>query len=330
MIQFFRQNNFLTTLMLIPYTFIVRIACFYLGQPPTKMASGGVLYSIFESAFESKTILSHVTINFVIAFTAILLSRIVIKHRLSRFQTLIPGLLYIILVSWLEVFVSFTAIHIANFFVVVGILSVFKFSKKNSNSLVVFDGCLYFSFAALFYTPYIVYVIPAILGFLTLDSFRIREFANAIFGILVPFFIVGAFLYFFQGDFNLFEGYKINKSIFTWFGALTWIDLIPLILYASLITVSVIAYPYLVKKTNLQVQKKIGILYWFLLASALCIFFIGEKNAANLLILSIPLCIIVGMIVERNKAVFTEEFLQLVIIGGIIYLHFSLTVNILM
>ena len=330
MIQFFRQNNFFTTLMLIPYTFLVRMACFYLAQAPIQMKTGGVLYSIFEQSFSERPILSNIVINLVIAITAILVNRIVIKHRLSRYQTLIPGLIYIILVSWLEVFMAFSAIHIANFFLMVGYLSIFKFAKKTSYSIVVFDGSFYFALAALFYTPYIIFLVPAILGFINLDTFKFRDFLNAIIGVAVPFFIIMGLLYFFNGEYNIFDGYAINRNIFSWFTELSFIDLIPLIIYASLILMAILSYPSLVKKTNLQVQKKINILYWFLLASFSCIFFINEKNATNLVILALPLSIIIGMLAERSKAIFVEEFIQIVVVGAIIYLHFNQSVNILM
>jgi len=53
--------------MLIPYAFIVRMACFYLGQPPIKMETGGVLYTIFEGSFADKPVISNIVINFVMA-----------------------------------------------------------------------------------------------------------------------------------------------------------------------------------------------------------------------------------------------------------------------
>lgn len=330
MIQFFRQNNFFTTLMLIPYTFLVRMAGFYLYEAPAKMGTGGVLYNVFQRAFEENVILSQIVINLVIAFTAVLVNRVVIKHRLSRYQTLLPGLIYIILVSWLEVFLSFTAIHIANFFMMIGLLSVFKFSSKTARSIVVFDGSLYFALATLFYTPYFIYLIPAFMGFMSLDSFRVREFMNAIVGFLVPFFIVSGFLYYFKGENFIFDGYDINKDILSWFTELSWIDLIPLIFYAVIILTGVFAYPALVKKKNLHVQKKVNILFWFLLVSFFTIFFINEKNTSNLLILALPISIITGMVVERNKAPFMEEFFHIAILGFIFYLHFNQSVNILM
>jgi len=225
---------------------------------------------------------------------------------------------------------AFTAIHVANFFLLIGYLSIFKFSKKTSYSIVVFDGSFYFALAALFYTPYIIFLIPAILGFVNLDTFRFRELLNAIIGVLVPFFIVIGLVYFFKGDFNIFDGYEINRNIFSWFAKLNLIDIIPLLLYVFLIILGIFSYPSLVKKTNLQVQKKINILFWFLLASFLCVFLINEKNATNLLILSLPTSIIVGMILERVKVVFIEEFFHVVIIGAIIWLHFNQSVNILM
>lgn len=330
MIQFFRQNNFFTTLMLIPYTFIVRMACFYLYQPAEKMETAGVLYNLFMESFQDRVFLSLMVINFIIAFTAILVNRIVIKHRLSRFQTLLPGLLYIIIVSWLEVFLNFSAIHIANFFVMIGLLSVFKFDSKNTRSIVILDGGFYFALSALFYTPYLIYIFPAFLGFISLYSFKMREFTNLIVGFSLPFFIVIGFLYYQGGDFNIFDGYEINQSIFTWFTDLSLIDIIPLFVYGAIIITAILFYGRMTSKKTLQVQKKINILYWFLLASFFTIFFINERNTTNLLILALPLSIIVGMAIEWIKAPFVEEFVHVVVLGGILYLHFNNSVNILM
>lgn len=330
MIQFFRQNNFLTTLLIIPYVFIVRMACFYLNQEPQPMDTGGILYSVFQSAFENRPVFSHIVINFIIGFTAILVNRVVIKHRLTRYQSLIPGIVYVFLVSWLESFLAFTAIHIANFFVVIGILSVFKFSKKMSYSIVIFDGAFYFALAALFYTPYILYVIPALFGFMSLDRFGAREFANALVGVLVPFFIVSGLVYFYQQDYSLLDGYGLNKTVFSWFKETSLIDLVPLILYAMILMIVIISYASISKKTTLVVQKKINILYWFLLTSFLTIFFINEKNVENLLVLAIPSSIICGMLIERTKAPALEEFFHLALLGGILFLHFNQSVNILM
>ena len=330
MIQFFRQNNFLTAFLLIPYTFIVRMACFYFNEAPETLSTGGVLYTVFAQAFEGRNLLANITINLVIAFTAILVNRSVIMHRLTRYQTLIPGLVYIFMVSWLELFLHFTAVHIANFFIMIGVLSLFKYSKKTSYSIVVFDGCFYFALAALFYTPYVIYLIPAILGYMSLNRFQFRELLNAIIGILAPYFIVSGMIYFFKGDFTIFDGYGINKDIFTWFGDLSFIDLIPLILYALILAITIFNYPSFVKKTTIVVQKKVNILYWLLLASFFTIFFINEKNVINLLVLALPTSVLFGMVLERSKAPAIEEFVHIVVLGGVLFLHFNQNFNILM
>ena len=330
MIQFFRQNNFLTAFMLIPYTFLVRMAGFFFMEGPEPMSTAGVLYNVFASSFENHIILSHITINLVIAFSAILVNRVVIVHRLSRFQSLLPGLIYILLVSWIESFLAFTAIHIANFFILIGILSLFKFSKKTTSGIVVFDALFYFGLAALFYTPYLIYIVISILGLLSLNRFRFRDLVNAIAGFCVPFFIVGGLLYYGAGTFSLFEGYEINTNVISWFIELELQDLIPMILYLTLVLICLLSYGVLTKANNLTVLKKIDLLFWFLAFSALTTLFINERNVAHLIILSLPAAIILGMAVERLKAPAIEEFAHLVILGAVFFIHFSDSVNILM
>lgn len=328
MIQFFRQNNFFTTLMLIPYTFLVRMAAFYLHQPPDQVGMNGVLYNVFQQSFLPNVVISHIVINLIIAFSAILVNRLVIQHRLSRFQTLIPGLVFVILVSWLEVFLSFSALHVANFFFIIGLLSVFKYSKKSSTSLLVFDGMFYFSLASLFYSPYIVYQIAACIGFIFLGKFQARELLNAILGLVTPYFITFGMLYYFGGDAHLMEGFMISTSIFSWFAEVNYMQMIPLVLYVFLIVLSIFSYNVLIKNKNLLVNKKLNILYWFFLISFFTIMFIGEKNPVALLSLALPISILIGMVWERLKPSIIEEFCHFVIIGAILFLHFNTSFNI--
>jgi len=316
--------------MLIPYTFLVRIAAFFFLEGPEPMSTAGVLYNVFAKSFENQVILSHITINLVIAFSAILVNRVVIVHRLSRFQSLIPGLVYVILVSWIESFLAFTAIHIANFFVLIGILSLFKFSKKTTSGIVVFDALFYFGLAALFYTPYIIYIVISVLGFLSLNRFRLRDLVNALAGFFVPFFIVGGLLYYTKGEFSLFEGYEINTSIISWFTELNLLDLIPMFFYLALVLTVILNYRSLTRKTSLNVLKKLNLLYWFLAFSAFTTIFINERNVAHLIILAVPSSILLGMVIERVKAPAIEEFMHFVVLGGVFFIHFSKSINILM
>ena len=167
------------------------------------------------------------------------------------------------------------------------------------------------------------------MSFMYLNRFRVRDLVNAIAGIALPFFVVLGLLYFFNSDYEIFQGYELNRNIFQWFTELELLDILPLVIYVFLLILMIFSFPALTGKTNLQVQKKINIFYWFLLASFFCIFLINSKNPQNLLILSLPSAIILGMITERTKAPALEEFFHLVILGGILFLHFNSSINIL-
>lgn len=327
MIQFFRQNNFFTALMLIPYTFIVRIAAFFISEGPEPMASSGVLYSVIDGAFENQTILSIVVANLVIAFTAILVNRVVIVHRLSRIQSLIPGLIYIVLVSWMESFLSLTAVHIANFFLMLGILSLFKFSKKTTNGIVVFDCLFYLGIAVLFFTPYIVFVPIALLSLMSLNRFKLRDFVNGVVGFLLPFFILCGTFYYVGGGISLLSGYNINTGFIKWIINLNLKNLIPLSLYAIILLLNILNYAKLVRKNELMVQKKINILYYFLTFSLLSFFILSDQDLDYFIILSLPSAILIGMIVERFKAPAIEEFFHLVILVLVFFIHFSKSID---
>ncbi len=327
MIQFFRQNNFFTALMLIPYTFIIRLYSFIQLEGPEAMSSAGILYSFFSQAFEEQKILSIIAINLVIAFTAILINRVVIVHRLSRTQSLIPGLVYIILVSWMDSFLMFTAIHIANFFLLLGILSSFKFSKKITNGIVVFDSMFYFGIASLFFTPYIVYIPICLLVMFSLNRFKFRDLINGSVGFVLPFFIIWGLVYFFKGEVSLFTGFELNMAYYEWIVQFNVKNLIPLGIYLLFYLIVIANYRGLVKKNELTVQKKINALYYFLAFSVFTFLFINEQLFNFFIILAIPTAILFGMVIERVKAPAIEEFFHIVTLVLIFFIHFSKSIT---
>ena len=227
----------------------------------------------------------------------------------------------------MESFLSLTAVHIANFFLVLGILSMFKFSKKTTNGIVVFDCLFYFGIAVLFFTPYVVYIPISILSLMSLNRFKLRDFLNAVIGFILPFFIVWGFMYFFQGNISMFSGYNINTSFIKWIINLKLIHTIPLGLFAMILVLNVVNYSKLVRKNELMVQKKINILYYLLTFSLLSFFLLSDQDLDYFLILSLPSAIILGMISERVKAPALEEFAHLVSLVLVFFIHFSKSID---
>lgn len=327
MIQLFRQNNFLTSLLLIPYTFIVRLGYFWLDKQPIQLSTDGVLYSIFLKAFGNHYLLQWIVTNFIIAFTAVLMNRLLIKHRINRDQTLIPGLLFILFSSWIEIFIPFSAIHIANYFLALSFLSLFSYTKKKPFTSSTFDGSMYLSISILFYTPYILFAIPIILGFFSLDRVKINDFLSILVGLLTPFLMLSGILYVLQSSVSLFQGFdfgiRLPKLLDSW----TLLEYVKIGVYIIALVICSFSYVTLVKKNNIQVQKKFRILYWILICATLGFVFILNKNNNHLLIFSLPFGYILGLLWTRTRRVLLEEVLHVMFIVAIIYLQINPTLK---
>lgn len=324
MIQIFRQNNFLSSLLLVPYTFILRLGFFWNNPKNIDMESGGVLYPIFNEAFGDSNILRFIAVNICIAFSGVLINRLLIKHRLMRNQTLLPGLTYILLSSWLEVFLPFSAIHVANYFIILTLLSVFEFGKRKSYSSSVFDASLYLSIAVLFYSPYFLFIIPVILGLMNLDRIKFNDIFAIFAGLLTPILLILGILFFLNKDLNVIEGFHLGLQVPSLNLTNGWLSIIPSVVYTILIIIGLLSYNSFVRKNSIQVHKKFNILYWSLFAIITSFLLVLDKSFIHFLTFSIPLSAFIGILWSRvNDKVYLEEFFHLLIVGGIMYLHFS-------
>ena len=250
-----------------------------------------------------------------IIIQAILLNDLVIKHKLSRALSTIPGAMFILLSSTILVSEIFHPILIANLFFLLSIQSLFKIYKKHQPVVTIFNAGLFLALAAIVYPPYLIFSVILLLGLISLRNIELKETMQMVVGVLAPFYLLGVYLFFkgTLGDmlYNINSHSGIPWTDWEW----TIQDLAKSGLFLLLIFVAVLSNNSLQKKKKFDAIKKIELCNWILLLSFFSIFLMKNLGESHLMILSIPLSILTGLIMETKNNSVVKEFIFLILIA---------------
>lgn len=275
----------------------------------------------------SGALLQNIIANFLIFIQALLVNHIFIKHRLSREITLLPGLIYVILVSIIADSVLLSPVLIANTFILVAVINLLRTYKLPNPSAYIFNSGFFLSAASLFYTPYIFMVLFGIIILLILRSFKLLEKIQYFIGFVLPYFFLYTYKYW--ADIRFVELSFIKDIFFRWpqfrqDSLIVFYLSVGVILLALLL--SIFNYNNLTGKKSVQIQKKIDIFYWILLNSIVSFLIFSTDGVFHLITLAFPLAILTGIFISDSKARIAQELFHFLVLTLIFMTHFKVLV----
>ncbi len=322
MLVFFRRNLIFNLIALLLFAVLLN-GYYFIFPPPAVELGSNLLVSVW---LEGLSISSYLKISLTIILVLIqayLVNDIVLKHKFSRVLSTIPGALFILFSAYALEPLMLHPILIANLFSILSIRSLFKIYKKHRPIATIFNCGFFMMVAALIYPTYIIFILLLLLGILSLRNLEIREFLQLIGGILIPIFLS------FVGFYYLGSTEKILNHLFGSAKLSPWIyngELItemslyikPL-LFLIIIMVSVFLHFSVKKKKKYDVIKKIELTYWMLMLTLPALFLVGKLKddiALVLVMVTTPISIVVGLIMEsKDNSILKEFFFILLIIG---------------
>lgn len=324
MLALFRQNLFINSILLLPYTILVRIHSLIYPQAYVSSDSDGWFNCSTFSWMIAMPRTQAVLAILIIFLQAVSLNYILNRNRLSLRPNLFPGVFYILFVSIAREYLSLNPILLGNVFIIIVLVNLFKTYRIAQCSGAIFNIGFFIAMASSFYFPYLLYLIPCFIGLLMLRSFRLKERFQYFIGALTFMYLLFALFFYFglTPDFYL-DYMKSNVSLPTVTSSGLQIYL-PIALFSISIVAVVFKYYFLRKKKSIQSQKKIDILYWLMISSPLMIIFWNRLDVFSLLVLAIPLSILIGILVFRIKNQLLSEIIHLAILVGVVSFHFGL------
>ena len=326
MLEFFRRNLFLNSLMLLPYTLMVRIESLLHADQPA-YASDISPFIAWTNEIIPSLLVQNLLACILVFLQAVYINKIVIKHRINVQITLWPGLVYILLCSIVPQCTYLSAVLIANLFILVAFSDIFKIYKRPFAIKYIFNSGIFISISAMIYPPYIAYLLTGFIGLSIIRSFKTKEMLQYLSGILVPFMLFGSWT-FYCGTFQE-KMVGLVKFKFGFSSDIMPIDTNGYIFIGLIflfILIAIFSYNAYSMKKRIQVQKKINILFWMILSALIALFISDSLSIDHLLMLSAPLGILLSMNLLKIKSAIFPELIHLGIIILIFVLHFKILI----
>ena len=308
MLSIFRTNQIIYNFLFVFYLLIIRFSYFFANHTTINYPERALWSSIPIDSWLSNGIFQMFIDLILLMGQALIINNLVNKYRMTRDQSLFPGLMWILINNLFPDYFIHTPILLANLFLLYGIAEMFAVYKKPEVIQSIFNIGLWLSTASLFYSGYIIFLVVGFLGMNILRAPKTREYLVLLIGCCVPYFLI--FTYYYWND-NLTYFYQHQFVIplgFSMFANANIYLLIKVVIGFSLILMSLLIYNRINFKQSIQTNKYIQILYWVLLLGGLMIFIQDSPGLDHLLVCAVPVAIILGMFINQIPLNWAEFF----------------------
>ncbi len=322
MIGIFKNNLFINSLLLLPYIIILRVK--------SLLSPAG--YSVIEedtflvkSLFEwiSSPLLQSILAILLIYVHTVYINRLVIKHRLAPQITLLPGLVYAVLVSMMPEFTPLSPHLLANSVILIVIGQLFKIYKSPKVADNIFNVGFWIGVASLLVPHYLYLIIIGLFSIFILRSVKRKELVQLFSGLFTLFFIVVGSMYIYDMPI-LEEASKMNFSPHLSIFSIRGVEIYKFAGWALLAVFAVVNYNTYTLKKSIQAQKKIDILFWFLFGSAVLLLLVSDVVAFNALLACIPLAIFINVNLINTKNPLIQELIHVLFLILLFSLNFGM------
>ncbi len=327
MLTFFRTNQVFYSVMLLVYILLLRFSVF-IAPFQWEPSGHGILCDMLYGLVGSQSVVAHIIAMALLMLQGYLVNLISINYRLGNEINLFPGLFYVWCCCAIPDFLYLSPVLIGNTFFLIALYQIFDTYKNPACADKIFNAGLWLGVASLFYYPFVFFLIVLLAALSILRAFNLQELLMIMVGMFLPYFFIGLYFFWFDNfdhfwenqvgrNFGFFEFSLIPFSWDTWVKVALFVVIMAYVLANSNF--------YLAKK-NIQVQKKINILYWLLIAAGLSLPFQTNITFEHLMMLAPALGVFLGLTFTALKPQIAEaiHFLMVVLVLALQFVPWQL------
>lgn len=251
----------------------------------------------------------------------ILINNTCIEHKLSRENTLFPGLFYALMISFTPAGLSLHSLLLANTFLILGLINVIHSSKHVDLRHFLFNAGFFLTLAMFIYPAYLFFIGIGLFGFYTLKTLKPIGNLQFFTGIITGLILVSGTQYLIEGSWMT----GVNFSPFWQVAPQAMPDLtswIFITIYAFILFSTIGFYPDLISKKNIQSRKKIELIYVVQLSTLLSAVFFFQGNLLEIMVLGFPLGTLIGLRLSELKSPVFAEVIHLILLSGLFINHY--------
>jgi hypothetical protein len=322
-LQLFRNNHFLNSLLLIPLIIVVHFPIFLTTSVDPHLGNG--VLGVWTNEFlEGCEVWKDIFVILLIFFEAILLNRMIIIHRMSNEISLVPGYLWVLFTALHPDLIGYHALLLSVLFILIGMQSLFDTYKKSEVTNNLFNAGFFFGLASLVFAPLTLLFLFALIGVNVIRSLRpidIRQYATAF---VTPYLLVGSLIYVF-GDLNqaIREQWVDSWGFFN-FTMVEPIDHLIAVLLVILLTAIVLlnASAYSSKKI-IYAQKKISVLFLYLFFAFVVIGISDEPSLVHAFLFLWPVAFFLSETFLLMKNTALAELFSFLLLGFALFMQYQ-------
>ncbi len=315
MLSFFRTNQLYYSVLLIFYILLLRFAVF--SAPFEWLPSGhGVLSEAVYAWIGSQRVPSQLLAMLLLLVQAFMVNLIAAENRLAVEVNQFPGLFYILMTSLIPDFLYLSPVLLGNTFFLVALYEIYRTYKVTSCVDRIFNAGFWTGVAGMFYFPFLGFLLVLLAALVILRTLNLQEILVILTGGILPYFF-GWTYFFLAGDTDYFLETQFwrNLGFFEYNIPLnSWDGYVKLGIFLSLILLVLLGSGSYLYRKNIQVQKKISILYWTLIATAVMIPFQENITFEHFLMLAPALGIFLALSFSRLSRQWAESIHFLVVL----------------
>lgn len=277
MLSFFRTNQLLVGVFILAYALLLHLSCFW--ELPTPIADAPGIANTWLQAYFNDYLSWHLPITLLLLFLqALLVNNLIFNHRMISPVNLFPGVFVVLVGSLVPEFLPLSVYHFANVFLLLAVRSYLKAFRVNSAADRIFNTGFWLGIAMLFVPTYVFFLLGFSLMLPILKSGKFRDQVILLIGTMFPHYLAGI-IYFWQDGFHAYWTHQWKGAFglpqFVKWDAVPFFSLLVLAILTILVLLSRRQYRL---KTKMEVQLKLNILYWLLLASGVSALFTMPWN----------------------------------------------------
>ncbi|MBK7220241.1 MAG: hypothetical protein IPH94_02550 [Saprospiraceae bacterium] len=326
MISLFRRNIFINSILLLPYLFLIRIKT--LVEPTNTVADelDGTLPAALLNSLQGDGFSQSIISILILFIDALLINRLVIKSHIGRENNLVSGMIFALLASILTQNLGLSAELMATPWILLSLQAIFNCYNNIKSADDIFLAGFYMSLASLFYAPLLLLLIFTFTALMIMRSFTGIERTQHLAGWIIPYFLVSSLEYYLDLPSTL--RFTSFLQGFGFFGVLAkGMNISALLVLAGLLIIllwALINFGNFLGKKVIAAQKRISILYWFLLFVGIIAFSQAHVDYPLILMFNIPISIFATFSLMDMKNRIWPELIHLSLILLLVIIHLDL------